>query len=335
MPRQARLDAPGIVHHIIIRGIERRKIFLDARDYDDFLDRLATLLPETRTLCYAWALLPNHAHFLFRTGTVPIATLMRRLLTGYAVTFNLRHSRVGRLFQNRYKSIICQESAYLKELVRYIHLNPLRASLVGDVNELNRYSYCGHNVMMGLKNRSWQDTDHVFGYFGSTLRSARKSYFDYLEEGIARGRQEDLTDGGFIRSLGGWSEVQKQGSRTSDHGMVDERILGDESFADSVINQAAEEFHRRYELKRRGYDLDRIAERVADILRISKKEVFAGGRQAGKVKARDMLCYWAVREAGMSVRSLARRLDMSPPGVGYAAERGAAIIRENDYILVE
>ncbi len=127
MPRSARLDAPGVLNHVIIRGIERREIFRDNKDKDNFLDRLEALLPETQTTCYAWALLSNHAHFLFRTEGSPLSTLMRKLLTGYAVSFNHRHKRHGQLFQNRYKSIICQEDAYLKELVRYIHLNPLRA----------------------------------------------------------------------------------------------------------------------------------------------------------------------------------------------------------------
>jgi len=103
MPRLARLDAPGIVHHIVIRGIERRKIFRDARDWENFLERFGSLLLETKTACYAWALLPNHAHFLVRTSEVPVATVMRRLLTGYVVSFNRRHRRHGHLFQNRYK----------------------------------------------------------------------------------------------------------------------------------------------------------------------------------------------------------------------------------------
>jgi putative transposase len=133
MPRKARIDAAGALHHIIIRGIEGRKIFRGDEDLENFLDRLAGLLPKTQTRCFAWALLPNHAHLLLQTGVVPIASLMRRLLTGYAVFFNLRYYRHGHLFQNRYKSILCQEDTYLKELVRYIHLNPLRAGLVADL----------------------------------------------------------------------------------------------------------------------------------------------------------------------------------------------------------
>ena len=139
MPRSARLDAPGVLHHIMIRGIERRPIFKSDQDREDLLERLSTLLPETQTACYAWTLLPNHAHFLFRSGPAGIPMLMRRLLTGYAVSFNHRHRRHGQLFQNRYKSILCQEDAYLQELVRYIHLNPLRAKLVEEVQGLSRY----------------------------------------------------------------------------------------------------------------------------------------------------------------------------------------------------
>jgi len=141
MPRLARLDAPGVLHHIMIRGIERGDIFRDNKDRDNLLGRLAEILPETKTCCYAWAFLSNHAHFLFRTGTTSLSKVMRRLLTGYVVSFNRRHFRNGPLFQNRFKSIVCQEDAYLRELVRYIHLNPLRARIVSDMNRMCTYKY--------------------------------------------------------------------------------------------------------------------------------------------------------------------------------------------------
>ena len=115
MPRSARLDAPGVLHHVIIRGIERKSIFRDGTDRDDFLARFEDLIPTTTIACYAWALLSNHAHILLRTGDMPLATFMRRLLTGYAGGVNRRHKRVGPLFQNRFRSIVCQEDAYLKE----------------------------------------------------------------------------------------------------------------------------------------------------------------------------------------------------------------------------
>jgi putative transposase len=120
MPRSARLDAHGVVHHIIIRGIERRSIFRDDQDRDNLLDRLSDLLPATSTACYAWAFLPNHAHFLLHTGTTSISQLMLRMLAGYVVTFNHRYHRHGPLFQNRFKSIICKEDWYLLGLVSYM-----------------------------------------------------------------------------------------------------------------------------------------------------------------------------------------------------------------------
>jgi REP element-mobilizing transposase RayT len=109
MPRKSRIDAPGALHHIICRGIEQRPIFEGDFDPDRFVERLGAILQETATPCYAWALIPNHFHLLIRTGLVPVATVMRRLLSGYAVSFNHRHHRNGHLFQNRYKSILCQE----------------------------------------------------------------------------------------------------------------------------------------------------------------------------------------------------------------------------------
>ena len=116
MPRKARIDAPGALHHIIIRGIELRQIFRDDHDRDQFVQRLADNLSDTETPCYAWALIPNHFHLLLKTGLTPIATIMRRLLTGHAVYYNRRHRLYGHLFQNRYKSILCQEEPYLREL---------------------------------------------------------------------------------------------------------------------------------------------------------------------------------------------------------------------------
>ncbi len=94
----------GALQHILVRGIERRKIFGDDRDRDAFLDRLGRILQESATPCYGWALMPNHVHLLLRTGQMPMATVMRRLLTGDAGTFNRRHLRHGPLVQNRYKS---------------------------------------------------------------------------------------------------------------------------------------------------------------------------------------------------------------------------------------
>ena len=335
MPRLARLEAPGVLHHIMIRGIEGREIFLNNKDRKDFLDRLSNLLPETETSCYAWAFLPNHAHFLFRTGSISLATLMRRLLTGYVVSFNRRHKRRGHLFQNRYKSIVCQEEVYLKELVRYIHLNPIRARIVRTLSALNKYAYCGHSMIMGRKNRSWQDVDYVLSYFGKTPGRAKKAYFSYVEAGLEQGRRKELTGGGLIRSLGGWAEATKFGLKGQGHVKSDERILGDSDFVEDILSIASEKFERNYELKRLGYDLDRIASRVAEIFKIEANDIFLKGKHQRRVKPRSLFCYWAVSELGISLTELARRLGISVAGVGYSVERGKNIAEENDHQLID
>jgi REP element-mobilizing transposase RayT len=139
MPRAARIDYPGLLQHVIVRGIERRNIFFDDQDRQSFLDRFSDLLQPIGTACFAWALLDNHVHFLLLPEQTSLARFMRRLLTGHATTVNLRHRRSGRLFQNRYKSIVCEEETYLLELVRYNHLNSQRAGAVSNMDALDRY----------------------------------------------------------------------------------------------------------------------------------------------------------------------------------------------------
>ncbi len=334
MPRLARLDAPGVLHHLMIRGIERRKIFWNDQDREDFLDRLSRILPETDTACYAWVLIPNHAHFLFRTGKVPLATVMRRLLTGYAISFNRRHRRVGHLFQNRYKSIVCQEDAYLRELVRYIHLNPVRAGIVTTLSDLNDYAYCGHSALLRRRKRGWQDVDYVLSYFGKSRSRAQKEYRSHMEAGFHQGRRGELTGGGLIRSLGGWSEVWKGALKGREYVKSDERILGDSDFVAAVLGQAEEKFDRKYELKRLGFDLGRVAARVGQVFGLKEQDIFSSGKQQKKVKARSLLCFWAVRELGISQTDLARRLKLSVPGIGYSVERGENIACQNGYDLV-
>lgn len=138
-----------------------------------------------------------------------------------------------------------------------------------------------------------------------------------------------------IRSVGGWSEVKKLRQQGSDHVMSDERILGDSEFVESILSRADEKFERRYELKRLGYNLDRIVGRVAELYGMEPIEIKSRGKQQRKVEARSLFCYWAVRELGTSLRELARWLEMSSPGVGFSVERGEAIARETGYRLID
>ncbi|MBN2032656.1 MAG: transposase [Deltaproteobacteria bacterium] len=328
MPRTARLDTPGLLHHVMIRGIERRKIFTDDVDREDFIERLSDLLPETGTQCYAWSFLSNHTHFLFRSGSQGIAALMRRLLTGYTIFFNRRHRRDGQLFQNRYKSVICQEERYFQELVRYIHLNPLRAGILSDVEELDRYSYCGHSAVMGRKKRQWQETQYVLGFFGKRIAEARREYGLYVKKGIPMGRRPELVGGGLIRSLGGWDEVKKMRYSGQDRIKSDQRILGDGDFVMEVFSESEENFSRKYRLKSRGLNFEKVVQKVASLFHVEEAYMIGKGRQRDRVGARDLLCYWCAVELEIPMADLARRLNLTLAAVSVAVKRGEKEARE-------
>jgi REP element-mobilizing transposase RayT len=333
MPRKSRIDAPGALHHIIARGIAKNKIFLDATDRKNFLTRLGRILTESETPCYAWALMPNHFHLLLRTGTVPVATIMRRLLTGYAVFHNRRHTRHGHLFQNRYKSILCQENTYLLELVRYIHLNPLRANIIKDIKHLDTYPYSGHSTILGNKNNSWQEIDKILRLFHEKRYMARRHYRNFVQKGIAQGKRPDLVGGGLVRSVGGWSALKSM-RQASNYQKGDERILGDGDFVEKSLKAANEAMERKYALQAQGIDIDKIAKRVADLLDMNTEEVWASGRYSYVVKARSLLCYWAVRELRISMAFLSKKLNISIPAVSKSVVRGEKIAREMNFNLV-
>ena len=334
MPRKSRIDTPGALHHIIARGIERRVIFCDDHDRDDFLKRLGSVILETGTLCYAWAMIPNHIHLLLKTGNAPISTVMRRVLTGYAIGYNRRHRRSGHLFQNRFKSILCQEDAYLKELVRYIHLNPLRAKIVSDLKLLSAFPYSGHGALMGKISRTWQSTDYVLGLFGKNIRSGRRSYQEFVKKGIAEGRRPDLAGGGLVRSAGGWSAL-KSLRRSGFRQKADERILGDGDFVSGVLQDARERLDRKYRLQAEGYDFDRIVCRVGRLLGLDPQQVVTSGKRRHEVEARGIVCCWASKELGMDQVTLALRFGVTQPAVCAAIQRGEKIIRERRFRLEE
>ena len=333
MPRKARIDAPGALHHIITRGIEKRDIFKDDRDRQSLMSRLGKILQETDTLCFAWALLPNHFHLLLRTGSTPLSTVMRRLLTGHALYFNRRHRRSGHLFQNRYKSILCQEDTYFLELVRYIHLNPLRAGCVDDLDALDTFGFSGHGVVMGNQVRPWQDTAMVLSFFDRQVKTARQAYKAFVAKGILQGRRSDLTGGGLIRSAGGWAAVRAL-RHSHTHMKSDERILGDGNFVEAILRQSAESLERRYALTRQGVDLAYVVNRVASILDIEIHQIWQPGKSRQLVAARSLVCYWTVRELGETMAAMARRFNISITAVSKSVSRGQKMVQENGHRLI-
>jgi REP element-mobilizing transposase RayT len=346
MPRQARLDAPGVLQHVMARGIERRKIFWDDKDRTAFLERFGVILEDTQTQCYAWALIPNHFHILLRTGTTPLSKVMRRLMTGYAVTFNLRHRRAGHLFQNRYKSVVCEEDPYLLELIRYIHLNPLRAKIVADLKALDKYAWTGHSVLLGKqKNPLISDTvpinnnekllaevtiEDVLKHFGKRLKDARQNYHHFVEKGIKQGRRPELQGGGLVRSAGGDTSVLSP-KRKEDRELSDERILGSGDFVSGVMKKANELMDDR---ARFSISLQDLASKVCSRFEITFDELTSRRRKRNLSQARAVFCYLAVDQLGYSGENMVRTLKISGRGVSDCRDRGKKIL-DNPEIISE
>ena len=326
MPRKARIDAPGALHHIIIRGIERKAIFKDTADQINFIERLDRIISESGTGCFAWALMTNHVHLLLKTGLVPIANVMRRLLTGYAVSFNRRHRRHGQLFQNRYKSFLCEEDVYLKELARYIHLNPLRAKVVKDLPDLKKYQWCGHSVLMGKVEAGFQDTSYVLRLFGQSTKPARRAYEMFVSRGVEQGRRPDLVGGGLLRSIGGWAALK--GFR--DIGVRikgDERLLGSSDFVERVLKQADEQLEEKYRLQVRGISFQALLEKVAYYYKIDPENLRSASKERLITEARRTLCYIAVRKLGYKCSDVSKTIGVSATTVSKAVSLGSKLSR--------
>jgi len=322
MPRQARLDARGTLHHVMARGIEGTNIFRTDKDRNDFLDRLAIQCEGEALKVYAWALIPNHFHLLVRTGNRLLSTSMRKILTGYVVRFNRRHRRQGHLFQNRYKSIVCEKDPYLLELTRYIHLNPLRAGMVKTIGELGRYPWSGHSTILGTVKREWQDTEEILRYFGEG-KGAINRYLAYVEEGISGGKREDLVGGGLLRSVGGWSQVvsmRRRGQGTAS----DERILGNGEFVERVIAETERQERETLRLRRKVPELSAVLKEVARRQGLDEEELKKVRRRREVSAGIKVFCQLAVQQYGHTGASVARFLGVTTSLVNRYAASGSS-----------
>ena len=320
MPRQARLDVPGTLHHVIVRGIEGSNIFREEEDRKDFTGRICSLVKETETHILAWALMDNHIHLLIISGPCGLSTFMGRLLTGYSIGFNRKHRRFGHLFQNRYKSIICAMDPYLLELVRYIHLIPLRAGLVKSLEELETYPWCGHGVLTGQQKNEWQERDFVLGFLGSKGKKAVGAYREFVEAGMGLGQRPELTGGGLIRSLGGWSKVmslRKKGESEN----FDERILGGGDFVQAILKEADQKLVRQIKARKKDGELTKIINERCREAGVKEVELRSGSQRRAVSELRRELCNFLYRDLGIPMAEIARHVGIGTSGVAMAIKR--------------
>jgi len=246
--------------------------------------------------------------------------LMQRFLIRYSMYYNSTHKRTGHLFQNRYKSILCEDDPYLKELVRYIHLNPLRAGLVESYGDLSRYQWCGHGVLLGNRKEGWQDTDSVLEEFGNARASACKAYGKYVREGVDKGRRSEFSGGGLVRSMGGIMEVMHAAGRREKM-QSDERILGGGEYVAKILREVERRDRRKTGLKER-ITPEEIIEQAANVVGVDARHVYMRNKSRDVSQARSLAAKWLVEDLGMTVGSAARMLKVTPAAVCYGVQKG-------------
>jgi putative transposase len=320
MPRKARLDVPGALHHIIVRGINKAPIFSDDQDKTLFLERLSENITQGKCWVYAWVLMTNHLHLLFKSGKAGISDVMRKQLTWYAQYYNRRHKRTGHLFENRYKSILCDEDTYLLALIRYIHLNPIRAKIIETMEQLDRYPWTGHRAIIDKAEHPWMDIDTVLSEFGSKRKKAIFEYRRFVREGIGEGRNPALTGGGLIRSQGGWSQVMAMRGRSRKE-EYDERILGSGDFVHAIVKEAEDHQLRQTKHKRSGKTIQKIIDEECKDRKINPLELKAGGKRSSVSDTRANIAYRCREELGASAAEIARQLGVNTSCIVRAIDR--------------
>jgi putative transposase len=235
------------------------------------------------------------------------------------------HHRAGHLFQNRFKNILVEEDPYLLELLRYIHLNPVRSTLPVTLDSLDHYPWTGHAVLLGHHEFPAQDADCVLRQFGATVGGARRAYQQFVCAGAQQGPQRDLDGGGLRRSAGGW-QVFPMLARGRERWACDERILGSSDFVDAVRRQIDDQPTRPTCASSAA--LDALCARTAARFGVERSEIGGASLRRDVLAARAVISHLAVRHHGMSLSAVGRHLALSKQSIARALERAAFVYRE-------
>lgn len=284
MARKPRLEVEGGLYHLITRGVDRRDIFHSPEDHRKFLALLAVQKEKLPFFLYAYCLMTNHVHLLIERMTDDVGRIMHRVLSGYGQYYNRKYRRTGHLLQGRHRAILCQSDPYLAELVRYIHLNPVRAKMVEKPED---YPFSSHRAYIGLEPKGIVDVDPVLRRFGPRKALARERFANHVAAGTGLGHREELYE-----TTGG--------------------VLGSEEFVDSMI-------HRVGEYKPKGtpdaskpvaISVDGLISAVENVCEVAREDLCGKAKGRHLVAARETLIV-AGRRSGMNTLALSELTGLS------------------------
>lgn len=289
MARPPRVDIPGALYHVIARGNRRQPIFQDAVDYRRYLDLLARYQQRHGATLYAYALMPNHLHLLLSPGRLSLAKTMQGVQQTYTRHFNTRHRVTGHCFQGRYKAIMCQSDAYLLELVRYLHLNPVRAGLT---EAPDAYQWSSHRLYLGGRDAGGVAVERVLGQLAGARGRAVAAYQAFIQAALPADHREDL------------------------YAVVARQFLGDDRFVEYMEHKA------RHALPRPHVDvsLEAITRRVASLFGMPVGQLYGRGRARPAALARAVAVYLAREETGLPLKEAARSFGRDEATVSLATQ---------------
>ena len=323
MPRKARINHPNLIHHIMARTFNDMKLFGDDADRTQYLSCLSHRIKETGFICYAWVLMDTHIHLLIRTTELPLWRLMKPLQCDYAHYYNRKNGRRGPLFSDRYKSIATQDQYYLEQLIRYIHLNPVRAGICKTIDELDRYSWCGHRAIMANESNGFQELKQVLRRFGKTTEEARMKYREFIEAGIAADTEE-----AFLSAI----RASNEGRRSRN--ASEYWIIGDADFQKSVLEKDSQNRLALARHRRERITLDDVLSATAAKTNVDARLILQRSKGTPHSAARMIFCFIA-RELGFPTRETGVFLGIQQAAVSNAARKGAAIAQKRKIVWGE
>ena len=305
MARRPRIELEGGLYHIIARGNNRQEIFHSDEDHKKFLSLIAVQKTKLPFFLYAYCLMTNHVHLLIERMTDDIGRIMQRVLTGYSQYYNRRHRNVGHVFQGRHKAILCQSDKYLGELVRYIHLNPVRAKMV---RKAERYPFSSQRVYLGMEANTLVDVDPVLRLFGARKQKARENFAQFVAAGAKLGHIEEFYAAG------------------------EGNILGSDEFVDEAIHRVggSERAVRpgdRRKVTPAMIDKERLVASVETVCKISREQFTGPTKSASAVLGKEAAIIVG-RRMGISARMLGDLLEISPSNVSRRHDAAIRKLRE-------
>jgi putative transposase len=275
MPRLPRIHAPGAFHHVTLRGNHRQDIFFTSADRVKMNEIVADTLERCRSRLHAYCLMTNHVHFLVQVGDLPLGRVMLRIASRYARTVQRRFHTTGHLFERRYHALLVDADEYLLELLRYIHLNPVRTQMVDRPSD---YPWSSHHVYMGTRAEAWVTTDFALRMLHPDRDTAIDSYRRFVDQAIGQHSTSPLTD----------------------RNAHDARVLGSDDFLGKLLNQPLRPKSRQ--------SLPDLIESACRQFSVTPEALLSSGKDRHLTKVRIWIAHQALTGRVASLSAVARAL---------------------------